>query len=103
MTLTEQQRDYIVQAIVDSINDSQVSDEYSFGQELDIVWSDKKQAYRMLPAAEKPSWASPGDICLWIDDLSNQALIEWYCDDTGYPQEEITNYLEDEIALRAAE
>ena len=42
-------------------------------------------------------------IVLWIDDLSDQALIEWYCDDTGYPQEEITGYIEDEIALGAAE
>ena len=101
MKLTQQQRNHMVQAIVHSINDSQVSDEYSFGQELDIVWSAKNEAYRMIPAKGKQSWASPHAIVSWIEDLSDDALLEGYCDAEYITVEEFEEHIEQE--LEAAE
>ena len=101
MKLTEQQRNHMIQTIVHSINDGQVSDEYSFGQELDIIWSAKNEAYRMIPAKGKKSWASPRAIVSWIEDLSDAALIEGYCDSEYIDLEEFAEHIEEE--LEAAE
>ena len=101
MKLTEQQRNFMVEAIVYNINERQVSDEYSFGEELDIVWSLKNEAYRMIPKKGKKSWARPGDIGLWIEDLSDSALIEGYCETEYIDLEEFEKHIEE--ALEAAE
>jgi hypothetical protein len=97
MKLTEQQRNHMVRAIVHSINDAQVSDEYSFGEELDIVWSAKNEAYRMIPAKGKKSWESPRDISLWIEDLSDAALLEGYCEAEYIDLEEFAEHIEKEL------
>jgi hypothetical protein len=97
ITLTSAQREFMVNAIVHSINDAQVSDEYSFGTELDIVWSSKNEAYRMIPAKGKTSWASPSDIIVWIEDLSDQALLEGYCECEYIDVEEFEEHIADEL------
>ena len=97
MKLTEQQRNHMIKTIIHSINDAQISDEYSFGQELDIIWSAKDEAYRMIPANGKKSWASPRDIICWIEDLSDAALIEGYCDSEYIELEEFAEHIEEEL------
>ena len=97
MTLTEKQRNHMVQTIEHSINDAQVSDEYSFGEELDIVWSSKNEAYRMIPAQGKRCWARPNAIAGWIEDLSDAALIEGYCDSECIELEEFAEHIKEEL------
>lgn len=83
MTLAQHQRQAICQKIVYDINDRQCSDHYSFGDELDITWSSKDEAYRIIPAKGKKTWATPRDLILYIQDLSDTALIEYYVEDTS--------------------
>ena len=97
MKLTTAQREHMIRAIVHNINDWQVSEEYSFGSELDIVWSSKDEAYQMIPAKGKKSWATPRDIVSWIEDLSDAALLEGYCEQEYITVEEFAEHIADEM------
>jgi hypothetical protein len=80
-TLTQQQRQALVNYIVHDINDAQVSDYYEIGN-LKIEWRSRDEAYR-IQVGSKKAWATPRDIEWYINNLDNSVLFKYYVDDTN--------------------
>jgi hypothetical protein len=83
--LTQEQRDFIVKQIESSINDGQVYDYYDFDN-ITITWVQADESYIVENNGEQIRFVSPRDIAWYIDDLSDQQLIDWFieehcCDD----------------------
>ena len=81
MALTQQHRQFIVEQIVYDINEAQASDYYEFG-DLSITWISEQESYLVEQNGET-DWASPRCIESYIDDLSDQQLVEWFVDKHG--------------------
>ena len=77
--MNTQQRDFIVDKIVSSINDDQVTDSYEFDG-VDITWVPAQEQYQ-VSHRDGWEWASPSDIKWYIEDLSDDALEEWFIDE----------------------
>lgn len=93
MNINQQQRDFIVDSIVYSINESQSSDYYDF-DELTITWVESQELYIVESSGEK-DWVAPKDIVDYIEDLSDKALVDWFCFEEGIEQSELAEFVED--------
>jgi hypothetical protein len=93
MKLTPQQKTRIVDSIVYSINESQSSDYYDF-DELTITWVEAQERY-MVESNGDNDWASPKDIVCYIKDLSDRALVDWFCFEEGIEQSELAEFVEE--------
>ena len=102
-TLTLQQRTHIRNQIVQGINEYQTSTSYYFEEEeLNIIWVDDQESYLVLKGNGTYSWAQPKDIEDAIEELSDDTLIKWYCEENCCDPEEVAEYIEDELAEEAA-
>jgi hypothetical protein len=98
ITLTEQHREYIINEIVDDINEYQTSTNYYFeDEEVDIRWIDDQESYLVLKGNGTYEWAQPKYIESIIQTLNDASLIKWYCDEHCIDAQEVAEYIEDEL------
>ena len=96
MSITTEQKTFIVDRIVYTINESQVSDYYDFDN-LSITWVECRDSY-LVETNDNKVWASPNNIVSYIQDLTDKALIEWICEDEGIEESEIAEFIAEETA-----
>ena len=96
MKLTTEQKTFIVDRIVYTINESQPSDYYDFDN-LSITWVQCRDSY-LVETNDNKVWEEPKCIVNYIQDLTDEALIEWICDDEGIEETEIAEFVVEETA-----
>ena len=93
MKLTTEQKTFIVKSILLSINEYQSSDYYDFDN-LSITWVSCRDQY-IVETNDKIVWEFPDAIVNYIQDLTDEALIEWFCDYEGIDEDDIAEFIEE--------
>ncbi|NDF26581.1 MAG: hypothetical protein EB153_03295 [Nitrosopumilaceae archaeon] len=80
------------------INEYQTSTSYYFEEEeLNIRWIDDQESYLVLKGNGTYEWAQPKYIESVVEELSDESLIKWYCDEHCCDPEEVAEYIEDDL------
>ena len=97
MKITEQQRNHIVQQIVEGMNDGQLSDRYYFQSDsITILYSSDDESYFVLKPDGTWTYEEPNNLESAINELSDEALLEYLENEEGVEtQEELDEYFED--------
>jgi hypothetical protein len=97
MKITEQQRNHIIQQIVEGMNNGNFENRIYFeADSLTILYSSDDEAYFVLKPDGTWTYEKPNNLESAINELSDEALLEYLENEENVEtQEELDEYFED--------